>query len=236
MFRVAPRREMQLETDPFSGQKWEPPAPPEGVAGGTVDFIADEDDRSEIEKLKAERRAKRLEKEQAASCAGGGEGGSSSSDAAPKDAAAPVPPPTASRDSSAGTALEALQAAETGAKALQARLDHLTGQVKAVEAQSVAPLVPKQELQDACRTMNKLLAGLDEISLGDIADDEKRSDARGRKKQVAACLEMQLMPAANALLARLESGTAATGPPAAKPVVAPAAPPGKSAEIDSDED
>ena len=89
-YRTLPKREMLLDSDPFSGKQWEPP-----TAGGTVDFIADEDDRSEIEKLKAERRAKRLEKEAAKATEKPDEQGTSSpssSQAAPVPIDDPAPP------------------------------------------------------------------------------------------------------------------------------------------------
>ena len=56
------RRNMQLDADPFSSEQWQPPA---AMSGGTVEFITDEDDRSEVEQLKVKRRVARLAKEAA---------------------------------------------------------------------------------------------------------------------------------------------------------------------------
>lgn len=252
MYRVPPRREMMLDSDPFSGQKWEPPKA-DSSSAGTVDFVADEDDRSEIEKIKAERRAKRIEKEAADKEA-------DVSDPAPAPAAAappPTPPPAAEDQAAAASAsLERLATVESSVATLQAQVELLTCKVEAVDGPSPPndlEKIAKKELGDVVKEMHELLAGLDEISLFAITKEEERLEARTRKKHAATMLESRLLPAAKTLQRRLE------GMPASKPPLAfatkswggsgaseKAAPavtadptrgqPATSAEIDSDED
>jgi hypothetical protein len=246
MYRVAPRREMMLEADPFSGQQWEPPKAPEGANVGTVDFIADEDDRSEIEKLKAERRAKRLEKESSAQ-----------KEATPPDvsdgaaAAAPPPPPAAAPEAApaapednaslAAASLASLQSSESTVEMLQVQVEHLTFKIEAIEGPAQPGVrkedvekVARKELQDVLKQVNAQLVGLDEVSLFCIATEEERLDARARKKHCVMLLEDRILPSAKALQRRIDG----VKPPTTTTAPAPAASraPVRSAEIDSDED
>ena len=246
MYRVAARREMMLEADPFSGQQWEPPKPPEGASNaGTVDFIADEDDRSEIEKLKAERRAKRLEKELSAQKEAPPPDVTDGATAAAQPPAATVPQdatPAAPEDNSslAAASLASLQSSEATVEMLQAQLEHLTVKVEAIEGPAQPGVrkedvekVARKELQDVLKEVNALLVGLDEVSLFCIATEEERLAARARKKHCALLLEDRILPSAKALQRRMDG--------VKRPAPAPAAPaasraPVQSAEIDSDED
>ena len=234
-FRVT-RPEMQLNADPFSGESWSAPR------GGEVEFIADEDDRSEVEKLKAERRAKRLAAEAEAAAAG---------DAAVPTvgAPAPAPPPSkpvevadpASTAGASSAALAALDEAERATKALQARVAALEQVVSAAlegALQGAAIEDAKREVTDAVANVGRLVAALDEIGLGDVEDDGGRTAARARRKQAAATLEDSILPAAHALQRKLHRSThplSAPTAPAARSA-APISAPKQSAEIDSDED
>jgi hypothetical protein len=251
MYRVPTRREMLLETDPFAKQTWEPPKPAEGGSNaGTVDFIADEDDRSEIEKLKAERRAKRLEKEREAPpppppdvSDGGAAAAAATSAAPPAAAAASEKTPEETAASLAAASLSKLQSTEATVEMLQAQLEHLTVKAEAIEGKPQPGVrkedvqkVAKKELQDMLKEVNALLVGLDEVSLFSIATEEERLDARARKKHCVMLLEERILPSAKALQRRVE-GTpsgAAVAAPAAPPKAAPPPTTGQSAEIDSD--
>ncbi len=65
-FRVVKTQPGSELPGPFSGEKWSAPS------GGDVAFVQDEDDRSEIEKLKAQRREARLMREAATECSAAG--------------------------------------------------------------------------------------------------------------------------------------------------------------------
>lgn len=264
MYRVPTRREMLLETDPFAKQTWEPPKPAEGVSNaGTVDFIADEDDRSEIEKLKAERRAKRLEKEReappppppdisdsgtaaadaATAAATATAAGAATSAAPPAAAVAPEKTPEETAASMAAASLSKLQSTEATVEMLQAQLEHLTVKAEAIEGKSQPGVrkedvqkVAKKELQDMLKEINALLVGLDEVSLFSIATEEERLDARARKKHCVMLLEERILPSAKALQRRVEGTSTPAAVAATAPPPKPAPPPttGQSAEIDSD--
>ena len=245
-YRSLPRREMLLDDDPFSGKQWEPP-PPSGNSAGTVDFIADEDDRSEIEKLKAERRAKRLEKEAAKAAEKEQSTHAQPSVAAPADEprreAAPVANPTSASTSTGTQLAEAiadasddvadplalLDDAERSVAAVRAQVDGIAVEVRGDAQAGKAGDEHARRLTVALREINRLMVALDEITLGALSGGEQAT-LRARKKAASALLEEELMPTVKTLQ-HVVAGSKAM--PAAPPVELGAKP---SAEIDSDED
>jgi len=225
-FSQQQKREMLLDSDPFSGQKWEAPK------GGDVDFIADEDDRSEVEKLKAKRREARLAKEAEA-------GGSATAAAAAVPAEPPPPPPPppaavreAGGESSADgvVVLKALSATEEAVSRLGTEAISLSG--VCVIATGPEAEEAKKRLASLSAEVGALIQSMDDVTFAGLAEDA-RELARARKKEVVATLEGWLLPE----VTRMQKQLAASGGGVASlPASAAAVEPTKSAEIDSDED
>lgn len=235
-FCTQPTRELLLEADPFTEQKWQAPE------GGNTHFNFDEDDRSEVEKLKAKRREARLAKEAtlaevppsdtAASFA-------SASVAATSAAAGSEPPISASPDvpplaAEAYAALDELEMSERMVVRLRTELEQLAGQA----ATTLPPDERSTQLREATRQIGQLSEKLDALALSGVADAE-RDAARARKKRIVAILETELLPnarrlAAAAQPATLQSHAGAQLQSAQAQASAPRET--RSAEIDSDED
>mmetsp|Transcript_66819 Transcript_66819/g.139253 ORF Transcript_66819/g.139253 Transcript_66819/m.139253 type:complete len:203 (+) Transcript_66819:61-669(+) len=137
---------------------------------------ADTDPRSEIEKLKAERRAKRAA-------------------AGPQEPAAPAPVQAPEP--------EVQPEAEPVDDSPLARLDRAEKDAEAVatEASSVLAALKEGDKDDACKRagglagkLGKLQNAMEEISIGSL-DDEAREAAKSRRKAVNKRIEDELMPA-----------------------------------------
>jgi len=196
-FRAPLDPSMELPSNPFQ-------APPSSMGGGApkkeelVDFH--DDDRSEIDRMKAERRAARIARE-ATSGAAGDEAAKETVEAAEADApAAPSEPEP----------LRLLAAAEQKL----AQLEEEVVAVRAVVA-SAAGEFAEGLLVDASKraaalsaAANKLQYGMDEIAIGDL-DESEVPAARARRKAVNAKLEGSLLPAARSLPSEVKAALAA---------------------------
>ena len=118
-------------------------------------------------------------------------------------------------------------------KELEEGVRDLTTGGSAADTEGGFRAAAKQLLSGHKATINKLLNGLDEVSVGEIADAAAMAAARTRKKAAAATLEGALLPKAAAIQAKLEPPTPAAPPPIATSAAETTF---QSAEIDSDED
>ena len=176
-------------------------------------------------------------------------------------AASSTPPPAAQSapsaaasaggggDAASAPALSRLAQTEAQVAALGASIAELRQRAEGSLAPGAAPAAAaadraaaRQQLSALLASINREMAGLDDLMLGDISDSATRDGARARKKAAAATLEGTLLPAARALQARLDEQPAPPPTAAAAPPVSDAGGGGggsvekASAEIDSDED
>ena len=167
---------------------------------------------------------------------------------------APGPAAAAAAASDPGeAALQQLAATESSIKQLSSALRELEAGVRDLTAAGGEAdtdgsfrAAARQMLTAHLSTINKLMAGFDEISLGEVADAAACAAARARKKAAASELESVLLPKATALRGQLDARppapstasvpSAPAAPAAPQPPTAPAALQKQSAEIDSDED
>ena len=134
------------------------------------------DEMSEVEKLKAKRRAENAAKRAAAEAAG-----ETTSDAPTEEATAPpAPPPPAAEDKGP---LAQIAKAEAKAESLMGEIPDVTSLIAAAtDAAALDAAAKKQAAISA--GLGQLTAMMDEIDIGEIEDDEARSAARARRKAI----------------------------------------------------
>ena len=140
---------------------------------------------SEVEKLKARRRAENAAKRAAA--------GATDDAAAASDPSAdtpPVPPPAAPVESGP---LGQLSKAEAQAQAIETELKACTTELAAATSMASVDAISTRATA-AAGGVGKLMAMMDEIDLGDL-DEEPRAAARVRRKAINAKVEDVLEPA-----------------------------------------
>ena len=140
---------------------------------------------SEVEKLKARRRAENAAKRAAA--------GATDDAAAASDPSAdtpPVPPPSAPVESGP---LGQLSKAEVQAQAIETELKACTTELAAATSMASVDAISTRATA-AAGGVGKLMAMMDEIDLGDL-DEEPRAAARVRRKAINAKVEDVLEPA-----------------------------------------
>jgi hypothetical protein len=140
---------------------------------------------SEVEKLKARRRAENAAKRAAA--------GTTDDAAAASDPSAdtpPVPPPAAPVESGP---LGQLSKAEAQAQAIETELKACTTELAAATSMASVDAISTRATA-AAGGVGKLMAMMDEIDLGDL-DEEPRAAARVRRKAINAKVEDVLEPA-----------------------------------------
>ena len=155
-------------------------------------------------------------------------------------AAAAAPPEPAPATDGGAAALKQLAEAEAALKGIASALTDLEEAVRdmtasggAADADGGFRAAATQLISGHVAAINKLMAGLDELSLGAVEDASACADARARKKAAAALLEGTLLVKARALRSQLEPPPPPPKPPPAAPATQAAT---QSAEIDSDED
>lgn len=141
---------------------------------------ADGGERSEIDKLKAARRARNA----AASAAGGSPASSAPAAEVIQRTEAPAASDPLSRLLAAEAALEALRA-ET--------VDVRSALASGLDAGAVVALLGR--VVTAQGGVGALQAAIDEIAVGEIEDESARDDARARRKALNRAVESELMPA-----------------------------------------
>jgi hypothetical protein len=140
---------------------------------------------SEVDKLKARRRAENAAKRAAA--------GATDDAAAASDPSAdtpPVPPPAAPVESGP---LGQLSKAEAQAQAIETELKACTTELAAATSMASVDAISTRATA-AAGGVGKLMAMMDEIDLGDL-DEEPRAAARVRRKAINAKVEDVLEPA-----------------------------------------
>ena len=140
---------------------------------------------SEVEKLKARRRAENAAKRAAA--------GATDDAAAASDPSAdtpPVPPPAAPVESGP---LGQLSKAEAQAQAIETELKACTTELAAATSMASVDAISTRAAA-AAGGVGKLMAMMDEIDIGDL-DEEPRAAARVRRKAINAKVEDVLEPA-----------------------------------------
>ena len=197
-FRAAYNPAMELPSNPFQapptnfgptpGLNSGPSAPKERL----VDF--DDGDRSEIEKLKAERRAARLARE----------GSAKVDEAADGVADAVVAASISTPEPEEPTALAQLAAAEEQLEALRVETAAIRAMLVDTSGEFAEALLDEASKRAAALSaaVNKLQFGMDEISLGEL-DEELVAPARARRKAINLGLEEDLLSAARKLPAEI---------------------------------
>lgn len=166
--------------------------------------MATHDGMSEVEKLKARRRAENAAKRAAAA----GDGGDAAppadvSDQAPMPPTAPLAPPAEMG------ALGQLSKAEAKMAALEAEIAACSSELG--QAADTAAVDAISRRVAACGgTVGQLQALMDEIDLGEL-DDEARTAARSRRKAINAKVEAELEPAKTQLQAAVKAARAKMG-------------------------
>ena len=140
---------------------------------------------SEVEKLKARRRAENAAKRAAA---GATDDAAAASD--PSADSPPVPPPSAPVESGP---LGQLSKAEAQAQAIETELKACTTELAAATSMASVDAISTRAAA-AAGGVGKLMAMMDEIDIGDL-DEEPRAAARVRRKAINAKVEDVLEPA-----------------------------------------
>ena len=165
------------------------------------------DGMSEVEKLKARRRAENAAKRAAAAAEGGGEA-AEVSDPAPAEAApAPAPPPPAPTETGA---LGQIAKAEAKAEALATEIAAVEAEVGAAADTATLDGLSKRAAAVG-GVVGQLMSMMDEIDLGEIEDDEARSAARARRKKINARVEGEFDEKKQALNAAVKAARAKLG-------------------------
>ena len=157
--------------------------------------------------------------------------------------AAPATPAASPAANGGAAALAVLERAEASIAQLDLALRELSRGIGdlstadgAADADGSFRAAARQLLSGHAAAINKLMAGLDELALGEVSDAAVCATARARKKAAAVTLEASLLPLCRTLRGQLDA-TPKVAEAAAAPLPEVTAPPSApSAEVDSDED
>ena len=158
---------------------------------------------TEVEKLKAKRRAENAAKRAAAEADGTAD--------TEKPASAPPPVQPAAPPPAEAGALGQIGKAEAKAEALAKEIEACTAGLAAADLDGAALDALSKRAAACGGVVGQLQSMMDEIDLGELEDDEVRSAARARRKAVNARVEGTLEPAKGELNAAIKAARAKLG-------------------------